>query len=425
MIFAAFSITIVLLHLAWVFAGTYFLNPEITLYPYFVSKGLTPYVTLIDQHFPQLLFGSLNLSLLGITMPSAAPYLFAALIVIADLSVAFLLYRHSSPRRDLLLLFVLLFITLDGRSLWLETFALSFTALSLALFSASNPYLRHLGLLVLSFTVGIKPQLLLLSILLSAQFAFPPVAWLLLLFFPALQFLYLHFSGLWPAFLNLLEFNARYYAPLAAKLPTLRQLLLVSLVSLPPLPLIKKPILYLLAIASVLVLSYPRFEILHLQLLSLVIVFFLLRHSRKFAVLILPAYLFILLLVSARYLSVSPRNFYYPPSLYSQAQDLASLKPSSIYILGGPDQLYQLTSLLPPGNLYLPSLPWYHADSRFVSRQLTALKDHPEALVSVNTAASVDGRPLAEYASVALDFVKTNYVQIGRIGDLDIYQRID
>src|SRR5688572_28228100 len=71
-------------HLWLVFGDNFFLSPEITLYPYLTTKGLIPYQQLIDQHFPLLFFGPLNLAQFGVTSPSSALYLFIVLILLTD-----------------------------------------------------------------------------------------------------------------------------------------------------------------------------------------------------------------------------------------------------------------------------------------------------------------------------------------------------
>ncbi len=412
-----------LYHLCLVFGGFFFLSPEISLYPYLFTKGLVPYQQLIDQHFPLLFFGPINLAQIGVTSPTKTLILFSVVLLLIDLGFFLSIKKQKQIARiTLLIVFVNLQIVLGGFHLWIETFTLLFLVWAFFFLSLKRKGLIFISGLLFGFVIGLRPTLAPFVILLLLPYSQNWKTLLPSLFFiPLLEIGWLFKNQLFDQFLSITQFNATYYLELATRYPTPKELVLSFVVIIITFTLsssIRTLLLVILASFA----AYPRFELYHL--LPILVVFTIASSKTKKTVKFLLPIIFVTTIL-AFYIRrpLIPHNFFYPSSLYQTAKQLQQEYPSShYYFFGGPDQLYQLTNTLPTGNLYLPSLPWYFKNPEFVKQQVKALVDDPDSLVIVNQASELNGQSLLDYGQPVWRYIDSNYIQIGKIESLLIYQ---
>ncbi len=339
-----------IVHLLLIFGGIFFISPEFSLYSYLNSKGLVPYLNIIDQHFPLIFFGPLNLSQFHLTSPQSTLVLYIALIITTDLLAFRFFQRQLIPTT----LFVLCQILLGGNTLWLETFILLFLICYFCLNHASSKLWQTSAGLFLSLSLAVRPTLLPFVLLLIIFNSKQRLLHLFLLpLIPLIQILWLFIHNLWQPFFSMQIFNARYYAQMATQTPSLRQLLIIIWVITPFFYMshtTKTKLITLSFIASLVILVFPRFELLHLLPLSS-LYFFLYSSSHSKTV-----YLTIWLILTTGYLlfrliPLQPTNYYYPASLNETASQFQAIntRQPSLYLFGGPDQLYQLTNTTPTG----------------------------------------------------------------------------
>ncbi|MBU1070888.1 hypothetical protein KKG65_00575, partial [Patescibacteria group bacterium] len=259
---------------------------------------------------------------------------------------------------------------------------------------------------------------------------------------------YLIYHQLLPDFIYLFfSFNTTYYSALAGKLPSLRQIALVGLVTIPALvSLVRgKKYLSILIILTLFLPAWPRFELTHLQpAIALTLFFwvtnkslrhsrfplrhsrFPLRHSRaggnlykwiphqvrddKKLLLIFLIFLSIRKITTANY-----GNFYLNPETQEVSSFIKTQEENQLFVLGGSDLIYPLSNKTPAGDYYLPSLPWYYANPDFVLRQIDALNHNPNALVVINT-------PVTSFAQPVYQHILDQYTKIHTVSSYQIYK---
>lgn len=414
---------LILLHLFLVFGGTYFLSPELTVYPYLVSRGLQPYINIIDQHFPLLFYGPLNLTQLNLITPQSTQILFVLVIIATDL-FAFLSLKK---RPFVFLSFILIQFLLGGNTLWIESFVLLFIAGYFYFNDLNFNWSQIVGGLFLSLSLGLRPTLVPFVLLLVIFTSKNKLKTLLLLpIIPLVEIIWLLVNHLWNDFYQLMFFNAEIYTRLSLVLPS-RNEIIIFLLAITPLLILgysaKKFIPTSLLILSLLVLGYPRFDLSDLLPIAGIIIYFSTAKLKKIHILIIPWIIIILGFIFIKKFAYKPNNFYYPASIYQSADRITKLnKGQPIYLFGGPDQLYVLTKTSPTGDYYLPSLPWYFAQKNFVDQELSALKQNPQDLVVVNQQSLVGGVSLLDYGQPIWQYIQANYSKIDTINNLDIYE---
>lgn len=418
-----------LVYFALTFLRPFYLNPEISLYPYFVSHHLLPYSNIIDQHFPLIFFGPLNLSQIGITQPHQSLFLYLAILFFTNLFAYFTLKRRQLSHQKIIYLCFLCFsLFLGSSNFWIENFLLLFLCLSAFLFTYKHSLAQFLAALSLSLIIGVKPTLTPFILLFLLYFSSKKLlSFFTLLIFPLIELLWLLNYHLLESFYQLFLFNFHYYSPLASKLPSLRQISFLGFFGLPLIILLFStisPLNLLLLLITASAAAFPRFELNHLLPLSIIFLFPFISSAKKHfpKLLLLILFLNFLLLVYKAY-PFQPQNYHQSPQLTQLKSNLPQFitKSSTLFVLGGPDSLYQLTNTLPPDNFYLPSLPWYYANPDWQDRQIRALKNNPTTPVILNPQASVDGVSLLDYASPVVTYIYQNYTQVAIINHYQIY----
>ena len=420
----------VVAHLAAIIAGGYFLSPEFTVYPFLASRGFLPYVNLLDQHFPALLFGPISLPSFLTTNPQPLLVLFLLITAGSDLFFFFSLLRRRVASAELwLIIWVVASYWFSGNSLWLETFISLLLAIALFISQSQRPLVTFASGCLFGLIALTKPTLFpaLVFLFLYLELTPGPVFLAGLLSPVFVTGLYLLKFDLLPSFLYLtLDFNRRFYVSFAAKAPTLRQLVETSLFFIPSLLLFikkKQPLSFATILLS-LILVYPRFESVHLQPALLLTLFCLAPMIVLKKRLLLPAAALVLAFAIAKNYRHHYGNFYLDAETVKLAGYLKTKPEISLYVFGGNDLLYPLSNRIPPGFTYLPSLPWYWRDASLSQKMVTALSDSFTTTVVVRNKAFLDGANIQASAGLIGQFIKDNYRPLETIGSYQIYQRV-
>lgn len=410
-------------HLWLVFAGIFFISPEIFFYPYLTSKGFVPYQGLIDQHFPLLFFGPLNLSQLGVTNIQEAELLFIVLIILTDISFLLILsskIKSLYQRLLLLLLFTNLQVILGGYHFWIETFILPLLLFGIYFLKKKNAASKYLGILFFSFVIGLRPTLLPFTAIII-WFLHELSLSVFLVFFsvPLLEVFWLYKNNLVSHFLTITSFNANYYATQARQLPSLRQSLL-SFFALDTVFHQSHSLVCLLLILSGSIGAFPRFELYHLLPVLAIFPLFIPKRPLHIPIFLIISF-FIVLYIRRPFIST---NYYDSPALKKLSADIVGTYPSDkFYFFGGPDELYLLINQAPPGQFYLPSLPWYLSNKEFADKQIKALESNKETFVVTNNDSRLNNQTLLDYGQTVWQYIDQNYQKIGQIGQLSVYRR--
>jgi|GEM_PF-1452852 hypothetical protein len=420
---------LILIHLSLIYFGGYFLSPEFSLYPYLTSLGLKPYLSLVDQHLPVILFGPLSLPKSLVTNPQPLLSLFLSLVAITDL-LFYALLKKNKVKNPYLWTAVFAFSSFlfSGNTLWLETFITPIILLLLLLKKNSLSELATgiLTALALLTRPTLAPVLLLLLVFKKLKATRFLIAGLLAPFLLTLSYLIFHQTI--PSFLNLFfNFNAVYYSSLAGQLPNSRQLFLVLLIMVPALAVALKNKRYLPAVIITLSLLpvWPRFELTHLQpALALAIYFWATANKAK-----KTSYLFLKILLIffsiwsvKKVTTVNYGNFYLNKEVKQVSTFLKTQSENQLFILGGSDLIYPLAAKNPAGDYYLPSLPWYYSNKDFVKKQLSALKLNPQSLVVINHSSSLKGQSVSSFASPVFEYIIDQYSPFHQVGEYKIYK---
>ena len=274
-------LTIVLVHLLIIYIGGYFLSTEFTVYPYLSSVGLKPYLSLIDQHLPIIFFGPLSFPKFFTSNPQPLLALFLGLVALTDV-LFFCLLKNKKIIHPLLWtsLFAITMFVFQGNTLWLETFIIPLVLLMLML--KESFFIGLLSALIILIRPTLAPAILLLFIFKKRTLSRNLVAGFL---FPLLVTLtYLVYHQLLPPFIYIfINFNSNIYSVLAEKLPSLRQLALVGLVTIPAMLLLLKNKKYLSIIVLTLffIPAWPRFELTHIQPAIALAIFFFAKNNKS------------------------------------------------------------------------------------------------------------------------------------------------
>ncbi|MBU1256088.1 hypothetical protein KKA49_00165, partial [Patescibacteria group bacterium] len=356
---------LVLVHLFFIYLGGYFLSPEFTVYPYLTSIGLKPYVNIVDQHLPIILFGPLSLPHSLTSNPQPLLGLFLSLVAITDL-LFFHLIKKTKTKNSILwtALFAASLFVFQGNTLWLETFIIP---LVLLLFFLKRPFfVGMLSALIILTRPTLAPAVLLLLIFKKLKLSRYLIAGFLAPLLLTLTYLIYH--QLLPDFIYLFfSFNTTYYSALAGKLPSLRQIALVGLVTIPVLTRLftNKKYLSIFIIILAFLPAWPRFELTHLQpAIALAIYFWAtnkpLGHSKatsRSVILACPESdsgctsftrmtIERLLLVTLIFLSIRKittanyGNFYLNPETQEVSSFIKTQEENQLFVLGGSDLIY-------------------------------------------------------------------------------------
>jgi hypothetical protein len=413
-----------LLLLCFVFFGRFFISTEFWLYPYLISKGLTPYKDLIDQHFPGVLFGPVSFTTFRIdTMQEAILAELIFLCLLGLISYAwFVKHNQEYHAAFLSILFVCGYYLLDGNHLWIEQWSLILLITSLHLVNR-NGKSNYLGGFLLAFAVINRPFVIGWSILIFLLSKDKTKTIIGALTYLSIACIWIYKNGGFELLHQAVAFSKTTYVSLATKVPTGNEVIKALVVITPFLYLMRRqPVLWLAAILGLFG-AWPRFELYHLTPI-LISSFFVRIDKKNFRVLFAAATcLFVLALLKTK--PFARENFYIQNDTLKLANMVAAYDSPYLYLFGGPDQIYVLSNKTPAGNYYLPSLAWYHHEEEYVARQIAALENQQGELVVVNSNSVVDGRNLIDSSPRIYNYIVTHYKNTQTWGDYRFYLESD
>jgi len=416
-------------HILIILYGGYFLSPEFSLYPYLSAHNFLPYVNIIDQHFPVIFFGPLSLPSWAGANPQPLLSVFLFLTITTDL----MLFRYLKNNKSFHVIFYLFiyiclnYLVAGGNILWLDSIiGLLFLSIVLLGSGSNKVFFFVIGLFSATILL-IKPSTILAIILLVWYLRPRQMRYIYLgaISIFLTSFFYLIYYNIFTDFVSLVfKFNSSVYLHEAIKLPSIKQalfiLLIVILSGLSSFS--KRKFIFFLISLSFLSLLLPRFDPVHLQpwlLVSILII----SQVKLPSLMLITSSIVVLFLVFFRLHKYQYGNFYLTPEVINLAHQIKQINPANIYILGGSDLLYPQSSSLPPGKFYLPSLPWYLSQDKFVNKQIQILKENPDTLIIFNSAANIDQISIFSYAEPLLRYFKENHEIIDQIGNYQLYKR--
>jgi len=399
---------------------------EFTLYPFLASHGFLPYKNIIDQHFPAIFFGPLSLPAFLTVNPWPLLGIFIITLCLTDVLLYATLIRLKAHHPLMWLVFYIVSSSyFSGNVLWIETFINLFLSGWIFLSFSKSKFSCFVSGLLISQILLLRPTILPALIFLIFGLSLPLTPTLILGFVSgfAVPGIYILRHGLLQDFYRLaFDFNGRVYPQSALLLPAKRQIVTLVLWLSPALYHLwkKKKILLLLSLASLLLLIYPRFGYEHLQPLFLLTTIYWALNSGK-SNLVLHALVLIFLCLNILSSIRHPYgNYFLSPEVKSISQTTKALPGDTIYLLGASDLIYPLSGKVPPGLVYLPSLPWYYSQTDFVDRVIRSLSDK-KTPVLVDYSTIVDGINIVENSGSIYEYIKMNFIEGQKIGNYQIF----
>lgn len=428
-------VSILLLHTFILTKLIYFPYPELFIYPYLTNHGLKPYIQIMDQHFPGLLFLPVNLNNLGMTTPEKARIVSIIVVILIHLMLFFIakdIFKSKTKALFVNLLYLIWQPFFEGWVLWIDSF------LPLMLLPAFYAVYKKRF-----FTAG-----LLIGTAIVFKQTMIPLAFLILIYtrslrffsgaiiLPALVIFYLLTIGVFGDFWYwTVVFNLTTYASSGLKTPPtpayVTRIIFVYAASIFALLKRRKSEVTLLFIfiAGSLLGAFERADFVRLQpslpfvLLTTVYgLFYLVVRWRWVAVVVYA-------LVLSWWLSIfyrghlGKRIIAFDPSvllLSERIKNYAS-KGEKIFVFGAAPQLYQMSDTLPAGNLFVFQFPWF---LKIAQPQILAglKKDKPNVIISDETV-EIEGNKITNFAKEINDYIKKNYEKAESVGTADILIR--
>lgn len=418
----------------------YFPYPELFIYPYLTNIGLKPYLQILDQHFPGLLFLPINFNNLGMITPEIAR-IWSIALVVANQILLFIVGKKlfGSPARALAvnLLYLIWQPFLEGWVLWIDNF-LPLFLLPAFYFLETRIFLTGI---FMGFAVVFKQTMLPLS-----GFLFLYLLWrrknfavyLTGLAIPiGLTLVYLAGIGVLKDFWYwTIVFNLTTYAEFGTKAPPtigfVTRVLFVFGSAFSIIVLSKKKSVFALLIflAGALIGIFDRADFVHFQpalpfaVLATAFVFFSFskRIWARAGLLIYAAV--VLWWLSVFYKGhIGEKVFFYDPQTKDLALKVESYtKPGEkIFVFGVVPSFYQMTNTRPAGDIFVFQFPWFLKISQ--ERILEGLiKDKPNIIVSERTAL-IEGEKISDFAKNIDQYISQNYQGIDNVGETKILRR--
>jgi hypothetical protein len=428
-----------LLHLYWFWQLDFIPPAEFFVYPYLTTRGLVPYMQIIDHHFPGLFFLPINFFTLGFTTPLGFKVLQLLIILLTSVFLSRLTFLKSQSRFTACLavsLYSLWQLFFSGSLLWIDIFLPVFMLPGLILFE-KRKYLASgllFALAVVFKQTAILPLFFLSLYLLKSvknllSFWFPTLLVLLLL---VLYFLKL---GALRDFLwwNIV-FNFQIYPITASAWPEFRDWLTISL----PLFLYFGSTwqtlrshsgfgLKLAGLTGVLAIpAFSRFGLEHFQsalpFFCVLVALATTYHKRLWLPVLLLSFIWTGFFIIRTHPTSKVINF--SPSdliLYDQVSKL-STSGNSVYALGASPIIYSQSQLIPPGKLLFFPLPWLFL--QLENRELNTLQTSSPDYVIFNPQSRVDSVDIFTSAPTLVEYIHTHYFIEATVSGQLIYHRI-
>ncbi len=417
----------VIFHLLLILQLGYFLSPEFSVYPYLYSHGFLPYQNIIDQHLPVFLFGPLSIPSWLSTNTQPLLAFFLAVTGLIDIIFYSSLIRNK-VRWPLFWLVVWIISSsyFSGNILWLETLTNLCLITFYFLYQSNKSLSKIVAGSMLGLVVLCRPTIIIGLTLFLICIEFKPrreyIAGFMLPFLVCI--LFLAKFNLFGNFYQMWKFNSDIYPIQAFKAPNLRQLLITSFWLSPVFitAILTRKWQYIFTVISLCLLVFPRFEYEHLQPLLLISLILLSRHKLFAPIIVFPISFVFSIFVIIKLFSPSYGNFYLNDDTKKAAQIISQLSGSYVYLLGANDLIYPLSRKLPPGNYYLPSLPWYLSQENFVEYQKLALSANPQVPILVNKNSKVDGKLIIPENHALWLYIQKYYKLVQQIGPYELYE---
>ncbi|OGM05499.1 hypothetical protein A2125_00275 [Candidatus Woesebacteria bacterium GWB1_43_5] len=444
--FAVLGFTI-LLHITVLSNLNFLPYPELFVYPYLTNKGLLPYVQILDQHFPGVMFLPINLDNLGMHTPADARVVQFAVVITVHIMLYFVARRLFGSNLKALasnFLYLVWQPYFEGWVLWIDSFLPVFYLLAFhqLLVYFDNKKKKHL--IIVSLALGaatifkqvVIPLVVLLCVYLylkrrNLNEIYYFLAWYMLL--PLVMVSYLFLAGVFSNFWHwTVVFNLTTFAAMGRKYVSLPELIRVGFVfSFLFLGLVyKKDRRHFILIAVFVVGSafaaYARFDFVHLQpALPFVILgtVGVLTKTNSIQKLLIAVYLAGSLFILRGFLQSHTGNrvFFFERNEIQISEKIRVLASpgEKIFLFGVTPNIYQMTGTLPAGDIFVFQFPWFVVESE--TRLLEGLaRDRPRVVVA-DREVTIQGAKITDYASKINRYILENYVEVDRVGSGQIF----
>ncbi|MBU1032093.1 hypothetical protein KKE03_04220 [Patescibacteria group bacterium] len=422
----------------------FFPYPELFIYPYLTNHDLKPYGQILDQHFPGLMFLPINLNNLGMTTPEIARIWSIFLALITQVMLFFVSRGILKSKTKALLVNILYLIWqpfFEGWVLWIDSF------LPLVLLPAFYAlYKRKIFITGLLLGIGIvfKQVLIPLSFFVLIYLfwkdkKFKAVLKYLSGLLPPIVIVFFYFWILgvftdfwyWTVIFNLTTFAqfGRGIGPDLAHFSRVALVFGLAFLVIRKIKLTEAQILLIFLIGTLIGLS-TRFDFVHFQpalpfaVLATVYGLGGLGKLRRLG--IWMGYLLIavwwLMTFYKGHLGDRVIAFdSHTKNLAAKIKDYTN-PGEKIFVFGGQPHLYQMSSTMPAGDIFVFQFPWFMqvAESRILEG---IIKDKPRFVVSDKTVL-IENRRLRDFAPSIDRYINENYRKIDSVGTADILERM-
>jgi len=441
MIFLLF-VSVILVHILILSKLIFFPYPELFVYPYLTNRGLIPYRDILDQHFPGLMFFPINLDYLGMTTPEIARLWQYGVVVLTHIILFFVarkIFRSSLKALFSNFLYLVWQPFFEGWVLWIDSFLPIFLLVSFYFLSSWDKK-REVKLLFFSgllFGIALLlKQAVLPLVALIAFFIFfrRKKIWDLMYFgfgflIPVVFLaIYIIRLGVWHDFFFwTITFNLTTFAEMGRKYPEASLFIRSLFVFAPAFVAGRKDILISLFILGSLAFAYARFDLVHLQpVLPFVVLgtMSVLGRIRKsvLAKIFLGFYLFAALFILTRFYQghLGKKVFFFGETERKIVKEIEELTApqDKIFAFGTLPHVYQMTGLLPPGNIFVFQFPWFMMKAE--ESILSGIISDPPKVVIRDPDAQVDDRKLIDNMLQIDQYVQDNYARIDKINGIEI-----
>lgn len=441
---------ILLIHILVLTKLIFFPYPEFFIYPYLTNNGFKPYNQILDQHFPGLMFLPVNFNNLGMINEIVARGWLIGVVILTQLLLFFTSRKLLGNNKKALLVSLLYLIWqpfFEGWTFWIDSLLplLLLPSLYFAYQFLESKFNKWVFLSGLFLGIGVvfKQILLPLSALLFIYLIFRSRKlntgiYFILGFLPPilLTIVYLFSIGVIKDFWYwTVTFNLTVFSQYGRKLPTLTQIIRLSFILIFAGSAVlerKKWRFELLAIFIVgaLVAIYARFDFIHFQpALPFVLLATALGFESINKLNLKRGAILLYFIVAAAWLTIfykghlQDKVFFFDNGTKTIASKVTSLTKSGekIFIFGTVPHLYQMTSTLPAGDIFVFQFSWFLKVAG--DRVLDGLvRDRPNIIISDRNT-EIEGIKIKDYAPKIDDYIQQNYEEIDHVGSASIMRR--
>ena len=399
---------------------SFFPYPEMLTETYFLKIGMLPYAQINDQHFPGLFLLPVNLQNLGFDSVIKLRWLHLGLVIANSLLI------YSLTKKHLAVITYLVFFTIwEGNTLWVDSFVATLALLGfISLYSgwAFKSFFRHLvtglifGLILLFKQHGILLCLVAGAWVLVQRPKLLHLAGFLLggVLPMGIAMLYLYRLGVWNDFwFWTVAHNLSGYIGLEGRWPMMGELARFLLLFIPSLFCLlqikprKKAVLIGGFALAAMVYIFPRFGLIHAQVVLPVLIFMVSRVS-KLNWLILGMGLIFFARMAAK--DIPGKVYFYDqttePTVEYVRQNASPDRP--IYVYGVNDNIYHLTSTRPPQWIWVELLKG-NIIAGVEDTLINSLSQDPPQFILVNPYAQIDGEKIPEFTPQLWQYITNKY----------------